>query len=92
MLSTTQINELHQFLQEDIQLLKLSGDEIPERVVFYLDNLSGCELLTEDEYQNLIDSIITPLRLETYTSLFKTIPTLYQDIEDPLLPPPCQNS
>lgn len=60
MLSTTQIIELHQFLQEDISTLQLSGDEIPERVVFYLDNLSGCELLTESEYQNLIDRIINP--------------------------------
>jgi len=60
MLSTTQINELHRFLQEDISTLQLSGDEIPERVVFYLDNLSGCELLTESDYQNLIDRIINP--------------------------------
>jgi len=60
MLSTTQINELHQFLQEDIHTLQLSGDEIPERVVFYLDNLSGCELLTGSEYQHLIDRIINP--------------------------------
>jgi hypothetical protein len=60
MLTTTQIIELHQFLQEDIQSLGLSGDEIPERVVFYLDNLSGCELLTEGEYQHLIDRIINP--------------------------------
>lgn len=60
MLTTSQINELHRFLQEDISTLKLSGDEIPERVVFYLDNLSGCELLTEDDYQNLIDRIINP--------------------------------
>lgn len=60
MFTTTQIIELHQFLQEDISTLQLSGDEIPERVVFYLDNLSGCELLTEDDYQNLIDRIITP--------------------------------
>jgi len=58
MLKTTQIIELNNFLQEDIQLLKLSGDEIPERVVFYLDNLSGCELLSEDEYQHLIERII----------------------------------
>jgi hypothetical protein len=60
MLTTSQINELHGYLKEDIYLLKLSGDEIPERVVFYLDNLSGCELLTESEYQNLIDRIINP--------------------------------
>lgn len=60
MFTTTQIIELHQFLQEDISTLQLSGDEIPERVVFYLDNLSGCELLTEDDYQNLIDRIINP--------------------------------
>jgi hypothetical protein len=60
MLTTSQINELHQFLQEDIQILKLSGDEISDRVVFYLDNLSGCELLTESEYQNLIERIINP--------------------------------
>lgn len=60
MLTTTQMIESHQFLHEDIQLLKLSGDEIPERVVYYLDNLSGCELLTEGEYQNLIDRIINP--------------------------------
>jgi hypothetical protein len=60
MLTTSQINELHQFLQEDISLMKLSGDEIPDRVVFYLDNLSGCELLTESEYQHLIDRIINP--------------------------------
>lgn len=60
MLTTTQINELNQYLQEDIHSLKLSGDEIPERVVFYLDNLSGCELLTEGDYQNLIDRIINP--------------------------------
>ena len=58
MLTTIQIIELNNFLQEDIQLLKLSGDEIPERVVFYLDNLSGCELLTEGEYQHLIERII----------------------------------
>ncbi len=60
MLSNSQINELHQFLKEDILSLKLSGDEIPERVVFYLDNLSGCELLTEDDYQHLINRIISP--------------------------------
>lgn len=60
MLTTSQINELHQFLQEDIHTLQLSGDQIPERVVFYLDNLSGCELLTESDYQNLIERIITP--------------------------------
>jgi hypothetical protein len=60
MLTTSQINELHQFLQEDILSLKLLDDEIPDRVVFYLDNLSGCELLTESEYQNLIDRIINP--------------------------------
>ncbi|MCP4990599.1 MAG: hypothetical protein GY928_32535 [Colwellia sp.] len=60
MLSTTQINELNKFLQEDILSLKLSGDEIPERVVFYLDNLSGCELLSESDYQYLIDRIINP--------------------------------
>lgn len=60
MLTTSQINELNKFLNEDISLLKLSGDQIPERVVFYLDNLSGCELLTEDEYQHLIDRIINP--------------------------------
>ena len=58
MLTTSQINELHRFLQEDILSLKLSGDEIPERVVFYLDNLSGCELLTESDYQNLINRIV----------------------------------
>jgi len=60
MLTTNQINELNTYLQEDIHSLKLSGDEIPERVVFYLDNLSGCELLTESEYQHLIDRIINP--------------------------------
>jgi hypothetical protein len=60
MLTTTQINELHQYLQEDILSLKLSGNEIPERVVFYLDNLSGSELLTEGDYQNLIGRIINP--------------------------------
>lgn len=60
MLTTIQIIELNNFLQEDILSLKLSGDEIPERVVYYLDNLSGCELLTEDEYQHLIDRIINP--------------------------------
>jgi hypothetical protein len=60
MLSTKNINELYNYLQEDILLLKLSGDEIPDRVVFYLDNISGCELLTKDEYQHLIDRIINP--------------------------------
>lgn len=60
MLTTRQINELHQFLQEDISTLQLSGDEIPERVNFFLENISGCELLTEDEYKNLVDRIINP--------------------------------
>jgi len=60
MLTTKNINELYNYLQEDILLLKLSGDEIPDRVVFYLDNISGCELLTEGDYQNLIDRIINP--------------------------------
>ena len=60
MLTTSQINELNQFLQEDILSLKLSDDQIPERVNFFLENISGCELLTEDEYQHLIDRIINP--------------------------------
>jgi hypothetical protein len=60
MLSTTQIRELNKFLNEDIQSLKLSGDQIPERVNFFLENISSCELLTEDEYQHLIQRIINP--------------------------------
>jgi len=60
MLSTTQINELNQFLQEDILSLKLSGDEIPERVNFFLENISGVEFLSESEYKNLVDRIINP--------------------------------
>jgi hypothetical protein len=60
MLSNTQINELHQFLQEDILSLKLSGDEIPERVNFFLENISGVEFLSESEYKNLVARIINP--------------------------------
>jgi hypothetical protein len=60
MLSTTQINELHQFLQEDITLLKLVDDQIPERVNFFLENISGVEFLSESEYKNLVDRIINP--------------------------------
>jgi hypothetical protein len=60
MLTTTQINELHQFLKEDILSLKLSGDEIPERVNFFLENISGVEFLSENEYKKLVDRIINP--------------------------------
>jgi hypothetical protein len=60
MLTTRQINELHQFLQEDISTLQLSGDEIPERVNFFLENISGVEFLSENEYKNLVDRIINP--------------------------------
>jgi len=60
MLSTTQINELHQFLQEDISLLKLVDDQIPERVNFFLENISGVEFLSESEYKILVDRIINP--------------------------------
>lgn len=60
MLTTRQINELHQFLQEDISTLQLSGDEIPERVNFFLENISGVEFLSENEYKYLVDRIINP--------------------------------
>ena len=60
MLTTRQINELHQFLQEDISTLQLSGDEIPERVSFFLENISGVEFLSKNEYKYLVDRIINP--------------------------------
>jgi len=58
MLTTNQINELNTYLQEDILSLKLSGDEIPDRVNFFLENISGVEFLSENEYKNLVDRII----------------------------------
>lgn len=60
MLSNSQINELNKFLNEDILSLKLSGDEIPDRVNFFLENISGVEFLSESEYKNLVDRIINP--------------------------------
>jgi len=60
MLSNSQINELHRFLQEDISLLKLVDDQIPERVNFFLENISGAEFLSESEYKNLVERIINP--------------------------------
>ncbi len=60
MLTTSQINELHQFLQEDILALKLSNDQIPDRVNFFLENISGVEFLSEKEYEILVDRIINP--------------------------------
>lgn len=58
MLNNTQIKKLHQYLQEDIQLLKLSGDQIPERVGFYLENIPTIEDYPADELETLIHKII----------------------------------
>jgi len=60
MLSTNQIKQLHEFLQEDIQFLKLSGDQVPERVGFYLENIPDIEDLPASELENLINQIINP--------------------------------
>lgn len=60
MLNNTQIKKLHQYLQEDIQLLKLSGDQIPERVGFYLENIPSFEDYPTDELETLINKIINP--------------------------------
>lgn len=60
MLTDIQINELHQFLQEDIKLLNLTGNEIPEQVGCYLENISGLENLSCNELEHLINKIITP--------------------------------
>jgi len=60
MLSTSQIIQLHQFLQEDIQLLKLSGNQIPERVGFYLENIPNIEDYPADDLERLINQIINP--------------------------------
>ncbi|WP_077343288.1 hypothetical protein [Pseudocolwellia agarivorans] len=60
MLNTDQIKQLHRFLQEDIELLKLSGDQIPERVGFYLENIPNIEDYPADDLENLINMIINP--------------------------------
>lgn len=60
MLTTKNINELHGYLKEDILSMGLSGDEIPDRVNFFLENISGVEFLSEIEYKNLVDRIINP--------------------------------
>jgi hypothetical protein len=60
MLNTDQIKQLHRFLQEDIQLLKLSGGQIPERVGFYLENIPNIEDYPADDLENLINMIINP--------------------------------
>jgi len=60
MLNTDQIKQLHRFLQEDIQLLKLSGDQIPERVGFYLENIPNIEDYPAEDLENLINMIINP--------------------------------
>ncbi len=60
MLNSAQIKQLHQFLQEDIQLLKLSGVQIPERVGFYLENIPNIEDYPADDLENLINMIINP--------------------------------
>lgn len=57
-ISNKQIKELQQFLQEDIKNLKLSGDQITERVSYYLDNIAGLEMLSEQQYQTLVKRII----------------------------------
>ena len=60
MLTDIQINELHQFLQEDIKLLNLTGNEITEQVGCYLENISGLENLSDKELEHLINKIINP--------------------------------
>lgn len=60
MLNTDQIKQLHRFLQEDIELLKLSGDQIPERVGFYLENIPNIEDYPADDLEKLINMIINP--------------------------------
>ena len=60
MLNTDQIKQLHRFLQEDIELLKLSGDQIPERVGFYLENIPNIEDYPADDLENLINMIVNP--------------------------------
>ena len=58
MLSQSEIKELHEFLLEDIKDLELSGDQIPQRVNFYLENIGGLETISDEQYEQLIQKII----------------------------------
>lgn len=58
MLSNKEIKRLSAYLNEDIKKLKLNKSEIQERAVYYLENISGLEVISDDTFQDLMQSIL----------------------------------
>lgn len=58
MLSIQEIIDLNLMLIEDIEELNLANNEIPEKVNYYLENISGLELLSETDLHNHINQIL----------------------------------
>ena len=66
MLSKQEITNLHNFLIQDIKEFKLSKTQSVDRINFYIENISGLEIISENELQKLVEKIIDNSKIKKF--------------------------
>jgi hypothetical protein len=66
LLSKQEITNLHNFLIQDIKEFKLSKTQSVDRINFYIENISGLEIISENELQKLVEKIIDNSKIKKF--------------------------